>query len=171
MSLRGRDLYFSHYVSFTMFTLKVRITPNAITRVMPRVTFRATLVTMLFELWASRADTGPQLKQHCPKSREGRRAGHHTSNCVGVFCPLRYSYTNLVIMFSISQGTKFIHFSLCFIHSFPYIYICLVIFQSLRKRDLYFSLYVLVTHYHIFTFVSFFFSLSGREIYTFLFMF
>ena len=34
---------------------------------------RATFGTMLFEL----CDAGSQFKQHCPKSRVGRRAGNH----------------------------------------------------------------------------------------------
>ena len=41
----------------------------------------AKFVTMLFELWASRADAGPQFKQHFPK----RRAGRRTDDRVGVF--------------------------------------------------------------------------------------
>ena len=51
----------------------------------PSATSHATFATMLFELWSSVANAGPQFKQHCQKHRVGRRAGCRADNRVGVF--------------------------------------------------------------------------------------
>ena len=55
---------------------KARSTPTRLSARHPARRPTRFFLTMLFELWASIGDAGPQFKQHFHKRRVGRRTGN-----------------------------------------------------------------------------------------------